>query len=274
MPSSTFPKLLLTTMVAVVLSGLKSNQQVPMSASNFLPAFLASFMLILGSEIGDKTFFIAAILSMKHSHVTVFAGAIGALTLMTILSAALGVLLPTVLSKEVTHYSCIALFLFFGVRLLYDVYTSEASPDGGNDELKEVEIELTETTDGDLETSRFGDSSPSRLPISVNFIKSLQVRMSGWWSANDSRKVFLQSFVMTFLAEWGDRSQISTIALASAKDPIGVTIGGIFGHMICTGGAVIGGKLLASRISERNVNLAGGTLFIFFAISLLILGHD
>ncbi|EER14265.1 conserved hypothetical protein [Perkinsus marinus ATCC 50983] len=38
---------------------------------------------------------------------------------------------------------------------------------------------------------------------------------------------------MTFLAEWGDRSQISTIALASSKNPVGVTIGGVLGHCIC-----------------------------------------
>ena len=35
------------------------------------------------------------------------------------------------------------------------------------------------------------------------------------------------------------------------QDPIGVTIGGCIGHSICTGGAVIGGRMLASRISEK-----------------------
>ena len=29
---------------------------------------------------------------------------------------------------------------------------------------------------------------------------------------------------MTFLAEWGDRSQIATIALAAAKDLLGVRV--------------------------------------------------
>ena len=38
------------------------------------------------SELGDKTFFIAAILAMRHSRMLVFGGAIAALGLMTVLS--------------------------------------------------------------------------------------------------------------------------------------------------------------------------------------------
>lgn len=47
--------------------------------------------------------------------------------------------------------------------------------------------------------------------------------------------------------------QIATIALAAVREPLGVTLGGCTGHALCTGLAVIGGKLLASRISERTV---------------------
>jgi Uncharacterized protein family UPF0016 len=52
----------------------------------FIHAFLASLSVIIVSELGDKTFFIAAILAMKNPRVTVFAGAIFALALMTVLS--------------------------------------------------------------------------------------------------------------------------------------------------------------------------------------------
>ena len=62
------------------------------------------------------------------------------------------------------------------------------------------------------------------------------------------------------------------MAQAAAKEPFGVTLGAIIGHAICTGIAVIGGKLLASRISERMVLVSGGTLFILFAIAALLQG--
>lgn len=45
----------------------------------------------------------------------------------------------------------------------------------------------------------------------------------------------------------------------------GVTVGAILGHSLCTGLAVMGGSLLARRISQRTVAIAGGTLFLAFA---------
>lgn len=55
----------------------------------FLHAFVASLSVILVSEIGDKTFFIAAIMAMRHPRLIVFGGAISALALMTVLSGKL-----------------------------------------------------------------------------------------------------------------------------------------------------------------------------------------
>jgi hypothetical protein len=54
--------------------------------------------MILLSEIGDKTFFIAAILAMRHPRSTIFAGSFGALAVMTALSAALGWAAPNLVS--------------------------------------------------------------------------------------------------------------------------------------------------------------------------------
>ena len=77
--------------------------------------------------------------------------------------------------------------------------------------------------------------------------------------------VFLEAFLLTFLAEWGDRSQIATISLAAHDNPYGVTAGAILGHSICTGTACIGGELLARKISQRTMATAGGALFFLFA---------
>ena len=67
--------------------------------------------------------------------------------------------------------------------------------------------------------------------------------------------------------EWGDRSQIATITLAGQYNPYGVTLGAAVGHALCTGTAVLGGHMLAMRISQRTVALCGGLLFLAFAAS-------
>lgn len=91
-------------------------------------------------------------------------------------------------------------------------------------------------------------------------------------------RIFLQAFTLTFLAEWGDRSQLTTIILAarevtsmcqiiiessnlqihlrkmrlfSFQDVYGVVVGGILGHSFCTGLAVLGGRMIAQKISVR-----------------------
>ena len=51
----------------------------------FWKGFTSSTAMIIATEIGDKTFFIAAVLSMRHSRLSVFSGAILALICMTIL---------------------------------------------------------------------------------------------------------------------------------------------------------------------------------------------
>lgn len=67
--------------------------------------------------------------------------------------------------------------------------------------------------------------------------------------------VFFKVFTMIFLAEWGDRSQISTIILAAREDVVGVFIGTLVGHLVCTGLAVIGGRFVADMISVKTSKL-------------------
>lgn len=77
---------------------------------------------------------------------------------------------------------------------------------------------------------------------------------------------------MTFLAEWGDRSQLATIVLAGINDVGGVCVGGVLGHALCTGAAVLAGALVARRISARTVAVVGAVVFLGFACASLALG--
>ncbi len=84
----------------------------------------------------------------------------------------------------------------------------------------------------------------------------------------------MQAFILTFLAEWGDRSQISTIILGARENIFGTVVGGTLGHGLCTGVAVLSGRMIASKISVRTVTLVGAVVFIFFALSALFVSPD
>jgi putative Ca2+/H+ antiporter (TMEM165/GDT1 family) len=206
-----------------------------------LQAFTASLLLITISELGDKTFFIAVILAMRYNHRIVFSSVLAALALMTVLSVLLGQVI-SLLPKAYIHYGAIALFLIFGVKLIIDALRMSST--------------ATEAVVKEAEETISGQNPQTSIPIFGKILA--RYPHVGIW---------IQAFVMTFLAEWGDRTQISTIALAAANDPISVTLGAILGHVICTAIAVIGGRLVAGRISERVITGIGGVLFLVFGVT-------
>uniref|UniRef100_A0A182Y9L0 Uncharacterized protein n=1 Tax=Anopheles stephensi TaxID=30069 RepID=A0A182Y9L0_ANOST len=446
----------------------------------FVHAFAASFMVIIVSELGDKTFFIAAIMAMRHPRLTVFAGAIAALALMTVLSVLFG-MAATLIPRVYTFYISTALFALFGIKMLYDGYHMSAT--GAAEELEEVQSDLrkredeltrsmsgsrketvelvplsdteeqrvprrhagskhgsihsleqqqqlihnttssgatlrlsasaaqlttssaastgplqqhaslsrsksgistehgvhvgassidtgnghiivaddggddvsaeaggagadggSSTTNGGgtvLESSRSKlllldsggeqrqrlrtpassihsngsvhltagtaqDGHPTNLtsvaagttangPANQHKTHEREVNAGGSLMGQDAEsggsasrrgtgrgrnnsalkmllRIFMQAFTMTFVAEWGDRSQLTTVILSARENVYGVIAGGIIGHSICTGLAVIGGRMVAQRISVRTVTLIGGVVFLIFALSALVFG--
>ncbi|CAA7404995.1 unnamed protein product [Spirodela intermedia] len=202
-------------------------------------AFFASLSMIIVSEIGDETFIIAALMAMRHPKSIVLSGALSALFVMTILSTGLGRIVPNLISRKHTNSAATVLYAFFGLRLLYIAWRSDSKA-SQKKEIEEVEEKL-EAGQGKTTLRRF--------------------------FSRFCTPIFLESFILTFLAEWGDRSQIATIALATHKNAVGVAVGASLGHTVCTSIAVVGGSMLASKISQRTVAAIGGLLFLGFSLS-------
>ncbi|KAF1884211.1 hypothetical protein Lal_00035280 [Lupinus albus] len=214
-------------------------------------AFFASLSMILVSEIGDETFIIAALMAMRHPKSIVLSGALSALIIMTVLSTGLGRIVPNLISRKHTNSAATVLYAFFGLRLLYIAWRSLDSKSSQKKEMEEVEEKL-EGGQGKTAVRRFFS----------RFCTPIFLEARATWCL-----IYLISFILTFLAEWGDRSQIATIALATHKNALGVAVGATIGHTICTSLAVIGGSMLASKISQRTVATVGGLLFLGFSLS-------
>lgn len=205
-------------------------------------------------------------MAMRHSRLTVFTGALAALGAMTVLSAILGYA-TTVIPRWLTYYVSAALFAIFGLKMLHEA--SQMSAEAGLEEYEETQTELRKREE-------LSQASGGGLDAETGVVGSGARQESGLMRIGRAfcSKTLMEAFVLTFLAEWGDRSQITTIILAAREDVFGVIIGGTLGHGLCTGLAVIGGRFVAQRISVRTVTLIGGVLFILFALSALVIGPE
>ena len=204
--------------------------------------FLQAFLLIFISEIGDKTFFIAALLAAKYGRLVSFTGSIGALGVMTLISTALGQAfhaVPASITQGIPFDDIIAVlaFAYFGVNTLIDASKLDPTDSSG---IEEEKAEAEGAVEGLL---------------------TKQEKRAGLIS------VLAQTFSLVFAAEIGDRSFLSTIALSAALNPFSVAGGAIAAHAAATGIAVIGGSLLSKYLSEKVIGYIGGTLFIAFAIT-------
>jgi putative Ca2+/H+ antiporter (TMEM165/GDT1 family) len=197
-------------------------------------AFGASLTAITLAELGDKTFFMALILAARHRARDVFIGAFGALTAVTLISLGLGYGLRELLPATVVPWLAAALFVGFGLKLLIDAQGMRA------DEADEEEQEAQQAID-EAERRR---------------------RISTAWA------VIWESFALVFIAELGDRTQFTTIFLATAPafTFVGLLAGTLLGHALVTWLAVGAGKWIGGRISEQLLYRLSGGLFIAFGL--------
>ncbi|ETN69354.1 hypothetical protein NECAME_15361 [Necator americanus] len=249
-----------------------TRKQVAELEISFYHGFLASLSVIIVSELGDKTWFIAVIMAMRHSRLTVFSGAMAALALMTVLSACLG-WVTQLIPRMVTYYVSTALFALFGLKMLHEGYHMSASEGqasyffANSEEFEEAQAEVAKR-EMDLDAVKFVDMEAGNAGRNRQVFESSS---SAWLIFSFVSRIFIEAFTMTFVAEWGDRSQLTTIILAARENIAGVISGGILGHALCTGIAVVGGKLVAQRISVRTVTIVGGIVFLIFALSALFI---
>ncbi|KAM5572299.1 protein PAM71, chloroplastic [Rosa sericea] len=204
--------------------------------------FASAFLLIFFSELGDKTFFIAALLAARNSAAVVFAGTFSALAAMTVISVGLGrtfhyidEILPFRFGETdlpVDDIAAVLLLVYFGVSTLRDATSSDGLK--AEDEQREAELAVSEFT---------GNGAGILAAAST----------------------VISTFALVFVAEWGDKSFFSTIALAAASSPLGVIGGALAGHGVATLLAVLGGSILGTFLSEKTIAYVGGVLFLVFA---------
>lgn len=205
--------------------------------------FYQAFSLVFLSEIGDKTFFVAALLAAKLSRFISFVGSLGALAVMTIISVIIGQVfhaVPAGIANGIPldDVAAVVAFAYFGIKILSEAFEEN---DGEKSAMDEEFEEAEETVEG-----------------------SDTITKATAWAQIAS------IFALVFAAEFGDRSFLATIALSAAQNPVSVAAGGIAAHGVATGIAVIGGAYISKYVSEKVIGIIGGTLFLVFAVTTAI----
>jgi putative Ca2+/H+ antiporter (TMEM165/GDT1 family) len=202
-----------------------------------LAALGSSFGAITLAELGDKTFFMALILAVRHRPRWVFVGSFAALAAVTLISLAVGYGLRELLPATLLPWLAGLLFLGFGAKLLVD---AQALPADAAVEEAEEAAEAVLAADRKLH---------SREPAAVI------------WEA----------FTLVFIAELGDRTQLATVFLATSPSFTfaGLLAGTLLGHAVVTALAVGAGKWIGRRVDERLLYRLSGVLFLFFGVAAI-----
>ena len=223
--------------------------------------FTAAFALIFISELGDKTFFIAALLAMRMGRMPVIIGATSALGLMSVISVVIGRVFSAVPASfsntiPIGEYIAVASLLFFGLKSLKDASDMPKSTKASGD-----------NSNGNIKVDKDGVVIEGALAEAAEDVCKAEskIKESDGKGTTNIQNI-IETFCLIFVAEWGDRSMLATIALGAAQNPIGVAVGATAGHLFATVIAVIGGSLISKKISERFVAFCGGWLFLAFAL--------
>ena len=211
----------------------------PLSSDPSLAAFGSSLTAITLAELGDKTFFMALILSVRHRARWVFIGSFAALTAVTLISLALGYGLRELLPQSLVPWLAAVLFISFGIKLLIDAQGMAAN--AATEEKEEAEQ-------------------------AINTAESSKAFNTAW-------AVIWEAFVLVFIAELGDRTQFTTIFMATAPAQVfsfgGLLAGTLLGHALVTWLAVGAGKWIGQLVNERLLYRLSGGLFLVFGLAAL-----
>ena len=178
-----------------------------------LAAFVASFVLIVLAEMGDKTQFLAMSFATRYNAFKVLFAVFLATMASFAITVTIGQLLTTIVPLDVISLAASLSFIGFGLWTL-------------RGEKPKSE---------DKKVSRFG--------------------------------VVGTVFIAFFIAEFGDKTQLTTISLAAQyQNAVSVFIGATLGMLVADGIGIVAGVVLGKHIPQRTIKWVSATIFLIFGL--------
>ena len=195
-----------------------------------LAAAAIAFALIFPSEFPDKTFVASLVLATRFRHLWVWLGIVAAFAVQMAIAVLAGSLL-TFLPQRIVLAATFVLFVVGAVLLIKGGLTSRAA----------------------------------ERAAAVAEEQEVVARVAAV-AAPTAWRVVVTSFLVIFVAEWGDLSQLLTAGLAARTgSPLSVYLGSWLAVSLVCGIAVAVGAWLKGRVSIWRIRLVSGALLIALA---------
>ena len=98
-------------------------------------------------------------------------------------------------------------------------------------------------------------------------ILTVRSGQAGGETRGKSRNPFLSGFVLIFLTEWGDKTQIMAALFAAEYDPVLVLIGAMASLALLSLTAIYLGRMISEKLDQKTAARIAGTVFIVIGIS-------
>jgi putative Ca2+/H+ antiporter (TMEM165/GDT1 family) len=194
----------------------------------------AAFALIFPVEFPDKTFVATLVLATRFRPLLVWVGVASAFLVQTTLAVVAGQLL-TALPRTPVVIASAVLFLVGGILLWRGAGQADA---------EEAEAE-----------QEFGEIAEAKAASGTTGLQAI-----------------VTSFLVLFLAEWGDLSQLLTANLVIRyEEPLSVGVGAFLALATVSGLAAALGHQLLRRVSLSTIRRIGGSVCLLLA-ALTVLG--
>lgn len=221
-------------------------------------AFFVSLTMVSMAELFDKTWFVAFVMAMRYDRFIVFLSCFSGLVVHVFVAAAFGIAFARVLTAHTLGMLAAGLYTLFAILYGYDWYTSDADSDMIGAGKDDIAAEMFSAT-GDMENSA-DDAKYGTLHVEP-------LSKEPFHKTREMCTVFWQCFVMVFIAEWGDRTQIAMIGIHATLPLIPVMIGSTVAFGLLTLSAVLLGRFLGDRtLSESTVKGVCAVSFALFAL--------
>jgi putative Ca2+/H+ antiporter (TMEM165/GDT1 family) len=209
------------------------------------------FGIIFVAELPDKTTLASLVLGTKYRPGHVFVGVAAAFAVHVVLAIVAGSLLGLLPHRAVD--AVVGVLFALGAVVLVrrraeDPHTHQVGA--------ELPVDLASAMSDDDQHTHLGGATPVRAATATR---------TGFW------RVAVTSFLVLFVAEFGDLTQIATANLAARyHDPLAVGVGAVLGLWAVGALAITGGQQLLRLIPLTwIVRIAAAVMTILAVVSLL-----